>query len=68
MACMTTHIVLGWVEEEVCYLLQTTALSVRCLFEKCVSAQSSENNVDDIKNNHPVSSLPLLRESSVKQE
>lgn len=41
-------------------LLQIPALSAAWLFEKYISAQSSEANVDYIKNTHPVSSLPLL--------
>lgn len=56
------HVIVGWVEEEVCYLLQTTALSVMWLFEKCVSVPNPQKaNVDYIKNN-PVSSLPLLKQ------
>lgn len=56
------HVIVGWVEEEVCYLLQTTALSVMWLFEKCVLVPNPQKaNVDYIKNN-PVSSLPLLKQ------
>lgn len=56
------HIIMGWVEEEVCYLLQTTALSVTWLFEKYVSVPNPQKaSVGYIKNN-PVSSLPLLKQ------
>lgn len=40
---------------------KTTAFSVMRLFGKCVSLLHPQKaNVDYIKNNHPVSSLPLL--------